>query len=225
LAAGAGSIPPGAMTVGENGASDYTQSIARTGGNSMMQNEEFAGNRLVRICAGASLAALMATGALTFAPISRGADAGYIRIVSAQGTTLDGGSKEAGHLNWVSVSSVVAADLDGDARADRESSAPAVSEVTAGSSSAARVSAPRDVATGMASGKRMHKPFTITKTVDSASPLLAKACASGEHLKEVDVELASGGHYKLSDVVVASDAKSAGGETISFTYQKIEISK
>jgi len=26
-------------------------------------------------------------------------------------------------------------------------------------------------------------------------------------------------------VVVASDAKSAGGETISFTYQKIEISK
>ena len=43
-----------------------------------------------------------------------------------------------------------------------------------------------------------------------------------------DVDLSSGGHYKLSDVVISSDTKSAGErpvETISFTYQKIELTQ
>lgn len=31
---------------------------------------------------------------------------------------------------------------------------------------------PRDAASGQASGKRMHKPFTITKEWDSATPLI-----------------------------------------------------
>jgi len=83
------------------------------------------------------------------------------------------------------------------------------------------------MATGMASGKRMHKPFTITKEIDKASPMLAQACASGEHLAEVDVQLSSGGKYTLTDVMVSSVQKSSGGdrpmETISFTYQKIEM--
>ena len=84
------------------------------------------------------------------------------------------------------------------------------------------------MASGMATGKRMHKPLTITKELDKASPLLARACATGEHLKEVDVALASkpGGFYKLTDVVISSDMKSGGGsapmETVSFNYQKIE---
>jgi type VI protein secretion system component Hcp len=34
------------------------------------------------------------------------------------------------------------------------------------------VKSPRDIATGQASGKRMHKPFTITKEFDKASPIL-----------------------------------------------------
>lgn len=33
----------------------------------------------------------------------------------------------------------------------------------------------RDAASGMASGKRQHKPLTITKRIDKASPMLAKA--------------------------------------------------
>ena len=36
------------------------------------------------------------------------------------------------------------------------------------------VKAPRDVATGQASGKRMHKPFTITKEWGASSPMLGK---------------------------------------------------
>ncbi|MDQ1713507.1 MAG: type secretion system secreted protein Hcp [Frankiaceae bacterium] len=34
------------------------------------------------------------------------------------------------------------------------------------------VSSPRDAASGQASGKRQHKPFTITKELDKATPLL-----------------------------------------------------
>lgn len=37
------------------------------------------------------------------------------------------------------------------------------------------VYAPRDMATGMASGKRMHKPFTIVKEWGAASPALKAA--------------------------------------------------
>jgi len=158
---------------------------------------------------------------------------------------IDGGSKDAGHAKWIAASSVVAADLDGDARADRESSAPSVSELTArkaggtqekanigsqssgaGAGKVTATSAPRDLATGQASGKRMHKPLTITKEVDAASPKLFEMCASGKHIPEVDVDMGSA-HYKLEDVVISSATKSSGGdrpmETLSFTYQKIEM--
>ena len=84
------------------------------------------------------------------------------------------------------------------------------------------------MATGLATGRRMHKPFTITKEIDRASPLLMQACVSGQHLPEVDVDLASGGKYKLTDVLISSDTKSGGDrpvETISFTYQKIEMTR
>ena len=43
-----------------------------------------------------------------------------------------------------------------------------------GAVSNAWIYAPRDVATGQASGKRMHKPFTIVKEWGAASPSLAK---------------------------------------------------
>ena len=34
------------------------------------------------------------------------------------------------------------------------------------------ITGPRDAASGMATGKRMHKPFTITKEWSASSPLL-----------------------------------------------------
>ena len=37
------------------------------------------------------------------------------------------------------------------------------------------ISVPRDAQSGMATGKRMHKPFTITKEVDRSSPMLKQA--------------------------------------------------
>ena len=44
---------------------------------------------------------------------------------------------------------------------------------------------PRDAATGLASGKRQHKPISITKEIDKSTPLLHKALVSNENLKEV----------------------------------------
>ena len=41
------------------------------------------------------------------------------------------------------------------------------------SSSLYRIVSPRDLATGQSSGKRMHKPFVITKEWGPASPMLA----------------------------------------------------
>ena len=239
----------------------------------MSKNQKSGGNMLGRIFLGSAIMVLMASAPVFLQP-AWAADAGYIKVISAHGASLDGASKDPAHLNWITVSSVVAADLNGDAMADREASAPSVSEhaivsprdpasglptgkaiapsSTSSSSvqtareassgmatgkeaigsqssgaGAGKVTAPRDMATGMASGKRMHKPFTITKEIDKASPMLAQAAASGEHLAEVDVQLASGGKYTLTDVMVSSVQKSSGGdrpmETISFTYQKIEM--
>jgi len=208
----------------------------------MTGNQKPVGNTFSRIFQGWAILLLMVGAPLFLASVASAAVDAYIRIPG-----LDGASKDPAHMNWITASSVVAADLNGDAQADRESSAPSVSEVVVtkstsgagagkaniGSSSsgagAGKVAAPRDIATGQASGKRMHKPFTITKEIDRASPLLAQACASGKHFQEVDVELPSGGKYKLTDVMISSDTKSSGGdrpmESISFTYQKIEMSR
>ncbi|MEO6112837.1 MAG: hypothetical protein ABIP07_00100 [Sphingomicrobium sp.] len=41
------------------------------------------------------------------------------------------------------------------------------------------VKSPRDAATGQASGKRMHKPFTITKEWGPSTPMLGKTGAGG----------------------------------------------
>jgi type VI secretion system secreted protein Hcp len=100
--------------------------------------------------------------------------------------------------------------------------------------------APRDLSTGMASGKRMHKPITITAEMDKATPTLQKMVASGEAISQVEIVMcrkAGGtqvvtGHYVLTNVMVSSiqaagAGASSGGErpmeSVSFTYQKIEM--
>jgi type VI secretion system secreted protein Hcp len=42
------------------------------------------------------------------------------------------------------------------------------------------VEIPRDTHTGLPTGQRIHKPLTLTKHKDNASPLLFKACCTGE---------------------------------------------
>lgn len=89
------------------------------------------------------------------------------------------------------------------------------------------VNAPRDAASGLATGKRMHKPFVITKELDKSSPKLAEACAKGTVVKEAEVG-GPGVRYKLKDVIISSIQPSSSGghptETISLNYEKIEVS-
>lgn len=104
------------------------------------------------------------------------------------------------------------------------------------------ISSPRDAATGMASGKRQHKPFVFTKSTDKASPRFISALISNETLTNCILKFvrpAADGtidnYYtvKLTNASVASvdfnkgDARAAAGrlgeyETIGLTYQKIE---
>jgi type VI secretion system secreted protein Hcp len=93
---------------------------------------------------------------------------------------------------------------------------------------------------GLPTGKRQHKPFVITKELDKSSPVLMKACASGQHIPEVKIVASrkSGGRPEpyltitLKEVFVSSFHTSGEGATspssspvpheeIAFTFQKI----
>ncbi|MDE3109811.1 MAG: type VI secretion system tube protein Hcp [Acidobacteriota bacterium] len=144
---------------------------------------------------------------------------------------LDGGSKDPGHVGWIGVARVVSGELNGDSAADRDAELVMRKAGSGGGagkvkSNAANESVARDMATGQASGKRMHKPLVITKEMDSASPKLYQACATGKHFPSALVET-GGKQYKLFDVVIASVQKSSGGErpmeTITLNFTKIEV--
>jgi len=148
---------------------------------------------------------------------------------------IDGESKDPAHINWIEIKQVVSGDLNGDAMADREASAPSVSELavrkaggtqTAASATAGAGAGKATTTSEMPAGKRQHKPFVIMKVIDKASPLLTQACASGKHFSTAEVEL-NGQQYLLHDVVIASDQKSSGGdrptETLTLNFTKIEF--
>jgi type VI secretion system secreted protein Hcp len=92
--------------------------------------------------------------------------------------------------------------------------------------------------TGTFTGQRADMtPLSFTKQLDKASPKLAHACASGEHIKEALLTLCRAGgdkqqymEYKLSDVLISSvnvggASEGSGGvpvEEIALHYGKIE---
>ena len=109
------------------------------------------------------------------------------------------------------------------------------------------ITSPRDSASGQATGKRQHGPFTIIKEIDKSTPLLHKALVDNESFKTWELKCftptasaASAGkeinHYNvvLTNASISSimdimennllpdDAKLPLMQEISFTYQKIE---
>ena len=108
------------------------------------------------------------------------------------------------------------------------------------------VLSPRDPASGLPTGKRMHRPFTITKELDKSSPLLYQALVSNENITEWELQFwapstgAGTGTevqrytVKLTNANVADIRfhmpnnknpdlmKYSEYEEVSFTYQKIE---
>jgi len=104
------------------------------------------------------------------------------------------------------------------------------------------VASPRDVATGHATGRRVHSPFVITKELDRASPLLYNALITNETITEWELQFfavaanaAEVPRYtvKLANANIADIkfhqpntqhqdlAKYSEYEEVSFTYQKI----
>jgi type VI secretion system secreted protein Hcp len=109
------------------------------------------------------------------------------------------------------------------------------------------ITSPRDAATGQATGKRIHKPFTITKEVDKSSPAIYNLLITNENISEWELQFwtpamkAGSGvgaevqYYsvQLTNARVANISlnmlnnknsdlmKYAEYEEISFTYEKI----
>jgi type VI secretion system secreted protein Hcp len=106
---------------------------------------------------------------------------------------------------------------------------------------------PRDPASGLPTGKRMHKPFVITKELDKSSPILYNVLVNNENVPDWKLEFwtpqlsAAGGvgaekqHYtvELLNANIASISfrmlnnknpelmRYSEYEEIAFTYQKI----
>ncbi len=86
---------------------------------------------------------------------------------------------------------------------------------------------------GSGTGKVSQKGFTITKQLDKSSPLLFKANVSGKAIKDMSFtgNIVGSQEYfvvHLSNVLVSSYSMSGDQgdrpmETVSFTYQKIEV--
>lgn len=102
---------------------------------------------------------------------------------------------------------------------------------------------PRDIASGLPTGKRQHKPLLVTKEIDKSSPLLYTVLCSNETLTEVVFKFwkpsASGKEIQyytirltnaniaarktyFPNMLVAENTKLPHLEEVSFTYQKIE---
>ena len=133
-------------------------------------------NRTIcRSILGPAVLGFLIAGSLAFTP--RPATAAEKYLVATVGTkqgSIKGTSKVKGHEEWLDIESV---DVGGVAFAVEN-----------------EVALRRNAASGMASGKRQHKPITIVREVDAASPLIWSALVSNEGFKTITVECANGNH-------------------------------
>ena len=96
---------------------------------------------------------------------------------------------------------------------------------------------PRDAASGLPTGKRMHKPFVITKELDKSTPVLYRALTTNENIAEFQLDVYEMNNVKgaealtytvkLTNANIASIRLVEGKDgklvqEVTFTYQKIE---
>ena len=87
------------------------------------------------------------------------------------------------------------------------------------------VSVAREAGSGMATGRRMHKPFVITKRMDKSSPLLMKALVENRVVTGTFTLRQNGqavATIKLTNARMSDYEQHGMTETWSFVYQKIE---
>jgi type VI secretion system secreted protein Hcp len=102
---------------------------------------------------------------------------------------------------------------------------------------------PRDPASGRPTGKRMHKPFIVTKELDRSTPLLYSVLANNENIKQWELQFwqpsptgverqhftvrltnanISSIHFRMANNRSLKLARFPEYEEVAFTYQKIE---
>jgi type VI secretion system secreted protein Hcp len=89
--------------------------------------------------------------------------------------------------------------------------------------------------TGAGQGKASFNDLSFTHTIDKASPMLMKACATGVHLKEATITHRKAGKgqqeflvIKMNDVIVTAVMDAEGkdgesGEAVSLAFAKIDV--
>jgi type VI secretion system secreted protein Hcp len=96
------------------------------------------------------------------------------------------------------------------------------------------VGSPRDVSTGLPTGRRVARPVQITKPMDQSSPLLHTAVVNNEALTvTITYTIEGQGHKPFATVALTNamiqnfnlttTVTGSSVETISFTYSKIEF--
>jgi type VI secretion system secreted protein Hcp len=99
------------------------------------------------------------------------------------------------------------------------------------------VTTPFDIHSGLLSGKRQHSPVTITREVDSASPLLFHACVTNESFQSATLAFPKSGvtgtpvkenTLELTDGYIAKigHAPSKGGkrrEAVTLVYKGLKV--
>jgi type VI secretion system secreted protein Hcp len=75
---------------------------------------------------------------------------------------------------------------------------------------------------GGGEGKASFNDFNFTHHVDKASPVLMKACATGEHIKEATITVRKAGKgqqefliFKMNDILITSVNPSGSGDAAS----------
>jgi type VI secretion system secreted protein Hcp len=76
---------------------------------------------------------------------------------------------------------------------------------------------------GAAAGKATFNDFSFTHYVDKSSPVLMRACATGEHIKEATISVRKAGKeqheyliIKMSDVIITGVAPGGSGDGAGF---------
>lgn len=109
---------------------------------------------------------------------------------------VDGEAKDSNHRGWIDVFSISGIVLNG------------------------------EKSSGLPTGKRQHKPITITKRIDKATPMLAQATwTSGNPTFPNRITVKQGGvSYDLSGVKVTSSKKVGDKEVLTLSYRSISKS-
>ena len=90
---------------------------------------------------------------------------------------------------------------------------------------------------GAGAGKVQFQDFHFTSNTSKASPLLLKACATGEHIKDAQITVRKGGEskvefliIKMNDILVSSYQTGAAAQSesptdqVSMAFAKVEYS-